>query len=358
MYALPISLGLIAFILVRVLYKAFRLELGERDPNSYVKNPIMYMTVNDFINDSRRPLLAFISFRSLPVAAVFTLSLGVLAGHSHQLEIESWILTISFLAPYLIVRSCELCSSPQRKRIQATYILIEILIVLIVLSCKRISSAVDLSYWFPNGPTLISGVATAFFTFLVYSAYRSLTEPASNHDAFHEDDEYATSYIEQELSNLKRKLPSKAISAIYTKSYEYDVPAELIEAIVINENLNRPKSWRLFENLLVLIPGFKATVGIAQMTSSRPLTDAQSIELLARDIHSSGLNHKSTLPEIDRYLQKRNPDPDSNDLVIRFYVSLKGVEIPEKSHHSSLKTFLRSNRLIQFLMRKFNLNCR
>lgn len=56
---------------------------------------------------------------------------------------------------------------------------------------------------------------------------------------------------------------------------------EVLPAILTYENLNRPKWWRKAENVLVKLPGVELTVGIAQVKSSRPLTDEESVQLAA-----------------------------------------------------------------------------
>lgn len=70
-------------------------------------------------------------------------------------------------------------------------------------------------------------------------------------------------------------------SIIEESSRTHQLPTQLMSAIIVFESLNRPKHIRQIENLLVRIPGIELTVGPAQIRSSRPLSDQESITILA-----------------------------------------------------------------------------
>lgn len=88
--------------------------------------------------------------------------------------------------------------------------------------------------------------------------------------------------VAQKLGDLTFEV-MEAVEAA-AKNYEHDVL--LLTAIVIYEDLNRPRPIRFLENLLVRLPGVELTVGIAQVRSSRPLTDEESIWKMAEYIQS------------------------------------------------------------------------
>lgn len=71
---------------------------------------------------------------------------------------------------------------------------------------------------------------------------------------------------------------------------ENTLDPSLILAIVVYEDLNRPKFIRRLENLLIRIPGLRLTVGIAQVRSSTPLTDEESINRLGQILRSPDLS--------------------------------------------------------------------
>lgn len=91
--------------------------------------------------------------------------------------------------------------------------------------------------------------------------------------------------------STKKFAPLKAASANRTveklrtllveSSKAHRLPPELMAAIIYFEALNRPRHFRIVEDLLVRIPGISLTVGPAQIRSNRPLSDQESVSTLA-----------------------------------------------------------------------------
>ncbi|KAB7788377.1 hypothetical protein [Bifidobacterium cebidarum] len=91
----------------------------------------------------------------------------------------------------------------------------------------------------------------------------------------------------ESLSAVERKerLIKKCFSRLYSKYYIFvrhaasknNASLSLLMAILIYEDLNRPWYIRKIENVLVNLPGAQLTVGIAQVKSSVPLSDEESI---------------------------------------------------------------------------------
>lgn len=67
-----------------------------------------------------------------------------------------------------------------------------------------------------------------------------------------------------------------------------DLPDGLLTSILVFEDLNRPKMVRRIENILVCIPGVSLTVGVAQIRSSKPLSDRESIAQMGKYLSSFG----------------------------------------------------------------------
>ncbi|OZG60570.1 hypothetical protein BLEM_1766 [Bifidobacterium lemurum] len=77
------------------------------------------------------------------------------------------------------------------------------------------------------------------------------------------------------------------ISVIKQESQKQSASPSLLTSILIYEDLNRPKWIRTVENLLVAIPGTKLTVGIAQVESTVPLSDEESISNAAQRLFNT-----------------------------------------------------------------------
>lgn len=89
--------------------------------------------------------------------------------------------------------------------------------------------------------------------------------------------------------------------AIGGSAAKHGVDPDLILAILVYEDLNRPRVLRRLENLLVRVPGVVLTVGIAQVRSSRPLSDAQSIQAMGPLLHASLTRRADSDPITQRW---------------------------------------------------------
>jgi hypothetical protein len=102
---------------------------------------------------------------------------------------------------------------------------------------------------------------------------------------------------------------------INEKSKNYNSYTNLLYAILIYENLNRPNFVRYFENLIVKITKKELTVGIAQVKSNKPLTDIQSIELACKRLANSN-NLKGDTQQLKLLILRYNGSADYYDSVM------------------------------------------
>ena len=99
---------------------------------------------------------------------------------------------------------------------------------------------------------------------------------------------------------------------------EYQTSKTLLFSILVYENLNRPEWIRHIENILVRLPGAKMTVGIAQVTSTFPLSDIESIELAAEQLQYT---YSTTEANIIRNIRCYNP----SDKYVASVLEIKGI---------------------------------
>lgn len=81
----------------------------------------------------------------------------------------------------------------------------------------------------------------------------------------------------------------------------YSLDLNLMLAILVYENLNRPRAIRIIERLFVRLPGISLTVGIAQVLSGRALSDVESIERMGVLLRESLLEASEITDLCDRY---------------------------------------------------------
>jgi hypothetical protein len=99
-------------------------------------------------------------------------------------------------------------------------------------------------------------------------------------------------------------------------------------SVLILENRNRPRLLRIFENCIVRLPWCSATVGLAQVWSTRPLSDHQSVELGVQRLTESIARHRGSMtnvgvPQLPRLaVAEYNDDPRYPDLVEEVFVCL------------------------------------
>jgi hypothetical protein len=104
----------------------------------------------------------------------------------------------------------------------------------------------------------------------------------------------------------------------------------LVLAIMMTENLQRPAWYRRFENFKgVFFP--KGSYGVMQVTSPKPITDRESIDLAIekylKDVQISVDLHGRPGPELRQALVVYNPNPAFVDLAEGLYEWVRGSDL-------------------------------
>ncbi|WP_296150564.1 hypothetical protein [uncultured Flavobacterium sp.] len=81
-------------------------------------------------------------------------------------------------------------------------------------------------------------------------------------------------YIKKNLTSLEKKYSLTIDAQVQSKRLKH-----IIYAIIIHENFNRPKIFRLAENLKRYISKEELTLGIMQVKSNKNISDKESIEM-------------------------------------------------------------------------------
>src|SRR5690554_1978824 len=105
-------------------------------------------------------------------------------------------------------------------------------------------------------------------------------------------------YIKSIHKSIEEKY-SKIIDPIINQNIRL---RQIIFAIIIHENFNRPKAYRIIEVISGLISSKDRTYGIMQVRSKEPISDKKSVELGTKIILE---NYQKLIPEFQIEIQNR-----------------------------------------------------
>ena len=119
-----------------------------------------------------------------------------------------------------------------------------------------------------------------------------------------------------------KKIELKFGNILTNLSKKYKIQREIMKAILIYEDSNRPKIMRIIENALVLLLKQEFTVGIAQVTSDIPLSDKESIIKMAQKLRIDSNKNTCCDSHPQALFSMYNNDPAYVDSVISIYEKL------------------------------------
>jgi len=169
---------------------------------------------------------------------------------------------------------------------------ISLVVLLLALCIFGMSTLVDLATLAPSLPDIINDLWSVLLVLVLGVAYWSLTSTSQTTTDTSSVSEYE--FIRERYLRIRHRLEVVIAAA----SREFDASKALLFAIAIYEDMNRPRWIRWIENALVFLPGVQMTVGICQVKSSKPLSDAESIALAAEQYLSGTLFADEKKPDL------------------------------------------------------------
>lgn len=129
---------------------------------------------------------------------------------------------------------------------------------------------------------------------------------------------------EELMKNSRQKLGEELWRAAEETGSEFNADTELVRAILLTENLQRPAWTRRLERLKgrVWPPG---TYGIMQVKSERPLSDEESLrQAVANRLGDTRdlLRGEDGYEAVEEILKRYNPSPEFFDIARAFYFAL------------------------------------
>lgn len=255
-----IALGVVSGLLVKLAYSAVRTQW----PDSYVYD-------RSWLEKTQRSSLAgYAAFRTVPLGLCIYLGAATVVNQG----LEKWWfagaawLTFSMLTTIrAVVKSFRDRNLRRRKDLVLGFLRL-------VSSGVLVTMTTLLAEWAPQfAPApreLVDAIWTAFFVALVAVGARGIIRTR-------------TWQTEEKVAAAKRDMGDEIWNEIEETSRAVGADPDLVRAITVVEVLQRPRWMRRLERVLGRFQG-RGTYGIAQVSSNQPVSDAESVAMLAEQL--------------------------------------------------------------------------
>lgn len=240
-----------------------------------------YMTVSQYLSGGSRKWLNYFLFRLLPPFIIFLLLSGFLSRYNGEVNYLPYIL-IAAATSLLLRDTLQLFKSNliSEKLLHLT----NIFLVLVVASATSLlAQKVDLSFLAPNIDGLVDNLWSSLLVAMLVIFYFRITNMSTKYQDSRDEEVAIDNYILRSYQGIK----AKQYDTIEDACQNNQCSKQILYAILIHENMNRPTWLRAIENIIVRFFKIDLTVGIAQVRSKKPLTDNESIVKAAAILENS-----------------------------------------------------------------------
>lgn len=297
---LALLMSAIAGIAIHLFFKFIRRHAAP-DPIKNIPEYSGYLSVSEHVSTKRQRRLYYLVFRHLPPLIILFLLCGVLNKAFPNL----W--TLPYLAAAALVS--HLFSTLHelfRRQVFISERLIHVynlgFSVLSVMLVEAVSHSELLTVATPSLEGIVDNIWSSLFVSLIVIAFLESSKPGPPPRS-----EERQSTLIRFVTNSQIKLEPRFGQYIQSLCGEDVVLARLLRSIIIFEDMNRPSWWRAIERCLVRLPRITMTVGIAQVSSSRAISDFESIRL-AYNLLTENCNSDVEGNRLEYLLYRYNPD--------------------------------------------------
>ena len=293
---LALAFGVLGGILIRGIFAIISLRQNSLNPPiGYVNVPLIYMSVSEFLSQSAgKRWLQYLLFRTIPVLVSFIFVAGLNQSIDNDIGLRSLsfvMLLITFYVPDLVLKIKDR-HEPAYTSVRLLRVLLVVINILIGIAVFASTLRIDFSCVIPRfegirdnlWSTLLAAIIVAWFI-----QFTNMRPPLSHQEV--KWNEWA-SFIMQQGEVISHKYGS----ILQQVSEKNNINSIIMEAILVYENLNRPSMIRHVENCLVGFMPFTMTVGIAQVSSDRKLSDEESIDIMGQILGSTAESLDESLP--------------------------------------------------------------
>lgn len=232
------------------------------------------------------PYIGYSIYRYLPPVVAFILLCGLIQEKYPDIAPTRFVLLCALLSltprdiPYLLGRKHCI-----RERTLAAINIVMIVVISIMVG--TVSSYIDFTFIVPDLKDLINNTWGTLSVALLAIAYYKLSRLGRKSQDKQFDSHKDKVYFSGIVTDAYMALRHKYSDVVDRACNENMCSPRILYAILIYEDINRPKIIRYIENLIVKTFPVKLTVGIAQVRSDKPLSDADSIVRAAKILGGS-----------------------------------------------------------------------
>jgi len=243
--------------------------------------PFGYMTVVDFLSGGKRRWGLYFLFRLLPPLLILLLLAGILSRYAPGTNVLLYLVIAASVSviPRDVARIF-FAKYISEKLIHTTN---SLLIYVIAVGVGIWAQLYDLSFFAPSVSGLFDNLWSSLFVAVIALMYARITSPPMQGA----DEKAAQTARDNYVVESYGSIHSKHAAVIDEAIAKYGCSKPILYAVLIYENMNRPKWMRRSENLLVRVFRLELTVGLAQVKSDKPLSDAESIVRAAHILQGS-----------------------------------------------------------------------
>jgi hypothetical protein len=298
--------GIFGGVLIRGIFAILRFRQHSLDsPIGYipVTVPLNYLTTYDFLSQTaKRRWTQYLLFKTIPVAISFVL----VAGIDQTIEPNQWILRILSFSILMITYYSPDLFLAIKDRLEPDYtsvillkVLLFILNLIIAVIVFGISFFVDFTNVIPSFDGIKDNLWSTLLVAIIVAWFIQCTN--MNPQPSHYDSRAAEriTFIKQQGELISQRYGF----ILQNVSEKHKVNPIIMEALLVYENINRPLFARRVENILVGFLPFPLTVGVAQVSSRKKLSDEESIEIMGKILGKKIVSLHDSIETFDWLLQ-------------------------------------------------------
>lgn len=240
-----------------------------------------YMSVSQYLSGGTRKWANYFLFRLLPPFIIFILLAGVLSRYFGAMDYLLYT-TIAAITSLLFRDLSQLFKTNliSEKLLHITNV---ILVLLLACAVGYLARQANLSFVAPSIGGLIDNLWSSLIIAMLVLFYFKVTNMHTKHQDQYAEEIAISNYIVHSYTDIKSKY-AQVIDEVCRKNL---CSKQILYAILIHENMNRPVWMRAIENAIVRLFKIELTVGIAQVRSTKALTDTASIHKAAKILAES-----------------------------------------------------------------------
>ncbi len=282
--AYSIAAGLFIELFFRLIkYRDGLNREGPRGITAYgvISDASNYLSVAQYLSGGERRWLNYFLFRLLPPALILTLLAAVIARYFDVVSVVPYLLLACGIS--LVPRDVASLFIAHRISERLLHFANIILVMALVPLVALFNSAFDLSPLAPTSQGLVDNLWSSLTVAILVLLYFQMTNMSTRYQDQAAEEAALSNYVVKAYNHIYGKYDA----IIQSSCIEYACSKQVLYAVLIYEDMNRPATLRRFENLIVRVFHFNLTVGIAQVRSDKPITDEDSIRSAAKILGGS-----------------------------------------------------------------------